>query len=101
MYPERLPQRRWFEHYATLFDTVEINDTFYRLPPPETTEGWAEQAPTGFSYALKLGQFGLQPRGDGVQKPWSQRSLNLDAVVSPGEDAHGRSVCKGAPAPNA
>ncbi|MDQ1396984.1 MAG: hypothetical protein QOG64_2243 [Acidimicrobiaceae bacterium] len=58
VYPERLPQRRWFEHYATLFDTVEINNTFYRLPPPTTMEGWAAQAPRGFTYALKLGQFG-------------------------------------------
>ena len=58
VYPEDLPQRRWFEHYATLFDTVEINNTFYRLPPPETVEKWAEQAPRGFVYALKLGQFG-------------------------------------------
>jgi uncharacterized protein YecE (DUF72 family) len=58
VYPEGLAQRRWFEHYATLFDTVEINNTFYRLPPPSTVEGWAAQAPAGFAYALKLGQFG-------------------------------------------
>jgi uncharacterized protein YecE (DUF72 family) len=58
VYPEKLPQRLWFEHYTTLFDTVEINNTFYRLPPPETVEAWARQAPPGFVYALKLGQFG-------------------------------------------
>ncbi len=58
VYPTGLPQRRWFEHYATLFDTVEINNTFYRLPPPSTVQAWAEQAPTDFIYALKLGQFG-------------------------------------------
>jgi uncharacterized protein YecE (DUF72 family) len=58
VYPERLPQRRWFEHYATLFDTVEINNTFYRLPPPTTVDAWCEQAPPGFTYALKVGQFG-------------------------------------------
>jgi uncharacterized protein YecE (DUF72 family) len=58
VYPEKLPQRRWFEHYATLFDTVEINNTFYRLPPPATVELWAAQAPPEFIYALKLGQFG-------------------------------------------
>ena len=58
VYPEKLPQRLWFAHYATLFDTVEINNTFYRLPPPETVEGWARQAPPGFAYAVKLGQFG-------------------------------------------
>lgn len=58
VYPEKLPQRRWFEHYTTLFDTVELNNTFYRLPPPSTAEGWAAQAPPGFTYALKLGAFG-------------------------------------------
>ena len=58
VYPEKLPQRRWFEHYAGLFDTVELNTTFYRLPPPATVEGWAAQAPAGFTYAAKLGAFG-------------------------------------------
>jgi uncharacterized protein YecE (DUF72 family) len=58
VYPAELPQRRWFEHYATLFDTVEINNTFYRLPPPSMVDGWATQAPSGFVYATKLGQFG-------------------------------------------
>lgn len=36
VYPPKLPQPRWFEHYATLFDTVELNATFYRLPPVST-----------------------------------------------------------------
>ena len=58
VYPDDLPQRRWFEHYATLFDTVEINNTFYRLPQETTVDGWAAQAPEGFEYAVKLGQFG-------------------------------------------
>ena len=58
VYPKELPQRRWLDHYATLFDTVEVNNTFYRLPPPSTVEGWAAQAPEGFTFALKLGQFG-------------------------------------------
>jgi uncharacterized protein YecE (DUF72 family) len=58
VYPEKLPQKRWFEHYATRFDTVELNTTFYRLPTPEAVESWAAAAPAGFVYALKLGQFG-------------------------------------------
>ena len=48
----------WFERYAERFDTVELNTTFYRLPPVSTVEHWAAQAPPGFVYALKLGQFG-------------------------------------------
>ena len=58
VYPDQLRQREWFAHYATLFDTVEINNSFYRLPTEAAAEGWAAQAPAGFVYALKLGAFG-------------------------------------------
>lgn len=58
IYPPKLPQRKWFEYYATMFDTVEINNTFYRLPTEKTVEGWAAQAPPGFIYAVKMGAFG-------------------------------------------
>ena len=58
VYPKELPQREWFRAYAERFDTVELNTTFYRLPPVGTVEQWAAQAPPGFVYALKLGQFG-------------------------------------------
>jgi uncharacterized protein YecE (DUF72 family) len=58
VYPTSRPARRWFEHYATLLDTVEINNSFYRLPTEAAADGWAAQAPPGFVYALKLGSFG-------------------------------------------
>jgi uncharacterized protein YecE (DUF72 family) len=58
VYPKGLPPAKWLEHYATLFDTVEVNNTFYRLPAASTVDGWAVQAPPGFCYALKVGQFG-------------------------------------------
>jgi uncharacterized protein YecE (DUF72 family) len=58
VYPADLPAKRWFEHYTSLFDTVELNNTFYRLPPPSTADAWGAQAPPGFVYALKLGAFG-------------------------------------------
>ena len=51
-------RRRWFEHYSSLFDTVELNSTFYRLPTPETVETWAAAASSDFVYAVKLGAFG-------------------------------------------
>ena len=43
-YPADLPQSRWFAHYAQVFDTVEINNSFYRLPPADTFAKWREQA---------------------------------------------------------
>jgi uncharacterized protein YecE (DUF72 family) len=56
-YPQDLPQRRWFEHYAAEFDTVEINNSFYRLPSETTFDAWREQAPPDFVYAVKASRF--------------------------------------------
>ena len=56
-YPARLPQKGWFGHYSTQFDTVEINASFYRLPRPETFDAWREKAPPGFRYAVKVNRF--------------------------------------------
>ena len=56
-YPADVPGTRWFEHYAARFDTVEINNTFYRLPEEETFARWAERAPAGFEYAVKASRF--------------------------------------------
>src|SRR5437870_5255999 len=58
VYPADAPQRTWFAHYAAMLDTVELNSTFYRLPTAETVDRWAEQAPPGFTYAVKVGAFG-------------------------------------------
>ena len=56
-YAADLPQSRWFQHYALTFDTVEVNNSFYRLPPPETFAKWRAQAPPRFRYAVKASRF--------------------------------------------
>ncbi len=56
-YPPNLPQKAWFAHYARYFDTVEINNTFYRLPAERTFDAWREQAPAGFVYAVKASRY--------------------------------------------
>jgi uncharacterized protein YecE (DUF72 family) len=57
VYPKGLPQRRWLEHYATLFDTVEVNTTFYRLPRREAVASWVEESPAGFLFAVKASRY--------------------------------------------
>ncbi len=57
-YPPDLPKDRWLEHYARHFDTVEVNNTFYRLPQAGTFDSWRERAPEGFCYALKFSRYG-------------------------------------------
>ena len=56
-YPERLPQARWLEHYASSFLTVEVNNTFYRLPKAETFGDWQSRVPEGFVYAVKASRY--------------------------------------------
>ncbi len=52
-YPAGLPQSRWLEHYVSRFPTVEVNMTFYRLPPKTTVRRWHDGAPRGFRFAVK------------------------------------------------
>ena len=56
-YPTGLAQNRWFDYYASQFDTVEINNTFYRLPEAPTFATWRRTAPPGFLYAVKASRF--------------------------------------------
>ena len=54
VYPADLPTSGWFAFYARHFDTVEVNNTFYRLPSSDVFRHWHDQAPHDFLYALKL-----------------------------------------------
>ena len=56
-YPEKLPQRLWLKHYSSVFKTVEINNTFYRLPTESAVKGWAGQTPDDFQFAVKGGRY--------------------------------------------
>jgi uncharacterized protein YecE (DUF72 family) len=57
LYPERLAQRRWLEHYAGVFAAVENNGAFYRLPPRSRFEQWRSATPAGFVMAVKASRF--------------------------------------------
>jgi uncharacterized protein YecE (DUF72 family) len=57
LYPPRLPQARWLERYAEVFDTVEVNSTFYRLARPEVVERWVAATPPGFLFTVKASQY--------------------------------------------
>lgn len=52
-YPEDLPKDAMLRHYAQRLRSVEVNNTFYRLPSRSVLEGWAAQVPDGFSFVLK------------------------------------------------
>jgi uncharacterized protein YecE (DUF72 family) len=52
-YPEKLPAEKMLAYYASRLPTVEINNTFYRLPSAELLARWAAEVPASFSFALK------------------------------------------------
>lgn len=56
-YPQKLPRTRWFEYYLQVFDTVELNGTFYGTPQPETVQRWHDMTPPGFLFAVKGTRF--------------------------------------------
>ncbi len=56
-YPRHIPSELWLPYYAAHFPTVEINNTFYRLPDPAFVERWAAEAPHGFKFAVKASRF--------------------------------------------
>jgi len=51
------PARLWLEHYARHFDTVEVNNTFYRLPNREAVANWERTAPPGFTFTIKASRY--------------------------------------------
>jgi uncharacterized protein YecE (DUF72 family) len=56
-YDERLPSPRMLEFYAQRFDTVEINNSFYKLPSEDAFRLWRESTPPGFCFAVKASRF--------------------------------------------
>ena len=56
-YPDDLPQRKWLEFYASHFRTVEVNNSFYRLPEFDSFRRWRDETPSGFIVTVKASRF--------------------------------------------
>ena len=52
-YPEELSSDEYLDYYAGRLGTVEINNTYYRMPKDSVLEGWASQVPESFRFVLK------------------------------------------------
>lgn len=55
-YPVELSDKRFLSYYATRFDAVEIDSTFYRMPTPKALDAWLEATPESFRFAIKASQ---------------------------------------------
>jgi len=55
-YPEKISGKKMLAYYSSRLETVEINNTFYRMPTANMLKSWAEQVPKGFLFAIKAPQ---------------------------------------------
>jgi len=55
-YPNALPAKQMLLHYGDRFRTVEINNTFYRMPKASVLQAWASEVPADFQFVLKASQ---------------------------------------------
>jgi uncharacterized protein YecE (DUF72 family) len=88
---EGKPARLWLEHYAQYFDTVEVNNTFYRLPLKTSVARWVEETPPNFVFAVKASRYlthvkRLTDLGSGIQRYYERleplaRSPKLGPVL--------------------
>ena len=80
-YPEKLPTKRWLSFYATRFDSVEINYTFYRLPSKEACAAWYQQTPDQFRFVVKASRYITHiKRLRDVQKSWDDFLERVDSL---------------------
>ena len=72
-YPEKLAKAKWLEFYAGHFATVELNNSFYRLPSESAFATWRDSSPDDFTFAVKVSRFithvkRLRDTGEAVDK---------------------------------
>jgi uncharacterized protein YecE (DUF72 family) len=53
-YPDKLPQSKWFSYYSSVFDSLELNVTFYRFPTIKMLQRWYSNSPATFHFAVKV-----------------------------------------------
>jgi len=86
-YPKGLPRRDWLAFYASEFSVVEINATYYRIPPPATMASMAARTPPSFRFVVKANQAMTHgSSADGSSRDPDVYSRFLDALA-PMEDA--------------
>src|SRR4051794_25660658 len=83
-YPPRPPASRWLDPSARVFDTVEVNSTFYRLARRDAVARWVEQTSADFVFTIKSSQYlthmkRLTDMERGVQRLYEPLQPLLDA----------------------
>lgn len=84
-YPEKLPRSKWLGFFANYFSTVELNNTFYRLPSEKVFQNWHDTTPADFIFAVKMSRFvthikRLNDTGEAIHNFMSRATLLKDKL---------------------
>src|SRR5438105_5797766 len=80
------PAGEWLPLYSELFDSVEVNATFYRLPSERMVSGWAEHSPPGFLFAVKMSRYATHiKRLDGAGQRCARLLDRLGPLIEAGK----------------
>ena len=80
-YPEYLPKKDWLPYYSKHFNTVEINNTFYRMPEEKHLRTWMEQTPPGFIFTIKANRYFTHQKKLNVDDEFRNRFETFDNTV--------------------
>jgi uncharacterized protein YecE (DUF72 family) len=86
-YPAGLPKAKWLKFYAETFNTLELNNSFYRLPSENAFTNWYESTPEGFMFSVKMSRFithikRLKDSDEAVQK-FMEKAVILKEKLGP------------------
>lgn len=88
-YPPGLPFAERLPYYARFFPLLEVDSTFYGIPPPQRTENWVESTPAGFLFNVKAYRsLTYHEREDGKpREPTDQEQSDFAACLEPLRDS--------------
>lgn len=76
-YPPKMPPSRMLRFYTERFDTVEINNSFYRLPATTAIEGWCRETAPSFCFAVKASRYITHNRKLNDPKQTVEKFMNV------------------------
>ncbi len=86
-YPPDVPPARMLDFYSHQFDTVELNNSFYKLPTPAAFEEWKRSTPKGFLFAVKASRYITHMKklkeGEASFERFHERVVELGAKLGP------------------
>ncbi len=80
-YPEKLPKKEWLNFYSKHFKTVEINNTFYKMPEEKNFLDWMEKTPSDFKFTIKANRYFTHQKKLNVDDDFRDRFYAFDDAI--------------------